>query len=142
MFVLRLSSTGPVGQMGVLGNKITVNITIKANDDPHGVIGFRSSNIIKTIGIQRRIIIHCKLISCGVRTLRHFVLGIKIKTNGHFFSQRFTFTEATFLISTLKSSDIASPITSKNLVIAHELLVLLLVLEMYANLEVELSFRN
>ena len=90
MFVLRLSSTGPVGQMGVLGNKITVNITIKANDDPHGVIGFRSSNIIKTIGIQRRIIIHCKLISCGVRTLRHFVLGMKITTNGHFFSQRFT----------------------------------------------------
>ena len=52
--------------------------------------------------------------------------------------------EATFLISTLKSSDIASPITSKSQVIAHELLVLilLLVLEMYANLEVELSFRN
>lgn len=80
MFVLRLSSTGPVGQMGVLGNKITVNITIKANDDPHGVIGFRSSNIIKTIGIQRRIIIYFKLISCCVRTLRHFVLGMKIKT--------------------------------------------------------------
>jgi len=48
--VLRLSSAGPSGQEGVLGSKITINITIKENDDPYGVVSFKSPNVVKTIG--------------------------------------------------------------------------------------------
>jgi len=47
---LTLYSDGPPGQRGVLGDQITVNFTIKENDDPYGVVGFKAPNIIKTIG--------------------------------------------------------------------------------------------
>ncbi|XP_068693739.1 adhesion G-protein coupled receptor V1-like isoform X3 [Montipora foliosa] len=50
MFELRLYSTGPPGQEGVLGEKITINVTVKENDDPYGVFGFKMANIVKTIG--------------------------------------------------------------------------------------------
>ena len=50
MFELRLYSTGPAGQEGVLGEKITINVTVKENDDPYGVFGFKMANIVKTIG--------------------------------------------------------------------------------------------
>ena len=49
-FVLGLYSEGPAGQKGVLGTQITINVTIKENDDPHGVFGFRAPNLIKIIG--------------------------------------------------------------------------------------------
>ena len=48
--MLRLSSAGPLGQEGVLGSKITINITIKENDDPYGVVGFKSPNVVETSG--------------------------------------------------------------------------------------------
>lgn len=48
--MLKLYSDGPPGQRGVLGDQITVNLTIKENDDPYGVVGFKAPNIIKTIG--------------------------------------------------------------------------------------------
>jgi len=47
---LKLYSEGPAGQKGVLGEQITVNVTIVENDDPYGVVGFKSPDIIKTIG--------------------------------------------------------------------------------------------
>lgn len=47
---MTLYSDGPPGQRGVLGDQITVNFTIKENDDPYGVVGFKAPNIIKTIG--------------------------------------------------------------------------------------------
>lgn len=51
MFELRLYSAGLQGQQGVLGDKTVINITIKENDDAYGVFGFRTANIVKTIGI-------------------------------------------------------------------------------------------
>ena len=49
-FMLKLYSEGPAGKKGVLGNQITINVTISENDDPYGVVGFKTANIIKTIG--------------------------------------------------------------------------------------------
>ena len=48
--MLKLYSEGPPGQKGVVGEQITVNVTIVENDDPYGVVGFKAPNIIKTIG--------------------------------------------------------------------------------------------
>ena len=45
-----LYSEGPDGQKGVLGSQITINVTIEKNDDPYGVVGFKSANIIKIMG--------------------------------------------------------------------------------------------
>lgn len=49
-FSLGLYSEGPDGQKGVLGSQITINVTIEKNDDPYGVVGFKSANIIKIMG--------------------------------------------------------------------------------------------
>ena len=66
-----LYSEGPDGQKGVLGSQITINVTIEKNDDPYGVVGFKSANIIKIMGkiclfslkIHRfmKCVVHCSL---------------------------------------------------------------------------------
>ncbi|PFX17387.1 G-protein coupled receptor 98 [Stylophora pistillata] len=48
-FLLGLFSEGPEGQKGVLGSHTTVNVTIKENDDPYGVVGFRAPSLIEII---------------------------------------------------------------------------------------------
>ena len=46
---IRLLSAGPEGTKSVLGNLTELNVTILANDDPHGIIIFRNTSL--TIGI-------------------------------------------------------------------------------------------
>lgn len=48
-FMLKLYSEGPPGKKGVLGNQITINVTVSENDDPYGVVGFKAPNLVKTI---------------------------------------------------------------------------------------------
>lgn len=67
MFELRLYSAGLQGQQGVLGDKTVINVTIKENDDAYGVFGFRTANIVKTIGISLFFNgLSCTLIMTGI----------------------------------------------------------------------------
>ena len=53
VFHLNLYGGGAADQMGVVGPKSSIQITVTQNDDPHGVLGFTAARVVRRIGTLR-----------------------------------------------------------------------------------------